>query len=82
MKPETIKKMSTEKLIEKLEQNDNKYRDAVTTKRSCETWGYGMRAYHGLKTMSFKKQDTARDNCNMIKRELKERGVNAITIWA
>ena len=77
MKAETVKKMKTDALINKLKSIDDKYYDAVRNHSSTKIdFGYGMRAYSMLKNMSFRTTDTLKENAAMIKAELLKRGVS------
>ncbi len=71
--------MKTESLLKRLEKYDEKYRDAIN-KPSNIGFGYGMRAYHGLKTMN-RPEWKIKDKANEVKRILNERGVNYRTYW-
>jgi hypothetical protein len=72
-----MEKFKTETLLKKLSILDTKYYDAIM-KPSNIGFGYGMRAYHAIKTMN-PPEWKYKDRANVIKEILNERGVSFCT---
>jgi hypothetical protein len=68
-----MEKYKNETLLKKLNVLDNKYHDAIM-KPSNIGFGYGMRAYHAIKTMN-PPEWKYKDRANVIKSILEERNV-------
>lgn len=75
---ETIN-LKNETLLKRLEKYDEKYYDQVTNHRDVG-FGYGMRAYHRLKTMNPPHWKT-KEKAEAIKEILRFRGVHFTTTW-
>ena len=71
--------MKTEALLNRLNKYDEKYRDAIN-KSNGIGFGYGMRAYHRLKTMN-PPEWKIKEKAEEIKNILDERGVKYHTYW-
>jgi hypothetical protein len=74
-----MEQFKTETLLKKLDALDFKYRDAIT-KPSNIDFGYGMRAYHALKTMN-PPEWKYKDRAQKIKAILTERNVKFHTYY-
>lgn len=71
MQVSTIQKRKTETLLKNIKKLDEKYNQLVS-KDDGIGFGYGMRAYHRLKTMSFP-EDKVRNTFENIIKELIKR---------
>lgn len=75
----TTKTLKNDTLLKRLEKLDEKYYNQITKPTGID-WGYGMRAYHRLKTMNPPEWKT-KEKANEIKEILKFRGIEFRTIW-
>lgn len=73
-----LERYKNDTLLKRLEKYDQKYYEAIS-KPSNIGFGYGMRAYHGLKTMN-PPEWKIRDKAQAIADELINRGVSFRTI--
>lgn len=80
MKEDTATRMKTESLLIKLSVYDEKYRDLILNK-NLPRFGYSMRAYHRLKTMSFSAEDKCKDSAKIVATELTRRGIKYHTTF-
>lgn len=78
MEIQTIQKRKTASLLITIEKLDEKYNRLVSRSTGID-FGYGMRAYHRLKTQAFPEDKVRKDFENILS-ELKIRGHNLNSI--
>lgn len=74
-----MKNYSNETLLKRLSKLDEKYYNQSINSKTVD-FGYGMRAYHRLKTMNLPEWKT-KDKANEIMLELRNRNVQFNTIY-